>query len=169
MYLEDGRWTNISSYSLLQALGTRPLDFMNVAQDPKDANHYFVTSYGSGLLEMYGKEPVCLYTPDNSPLRSAAPNNPSKYTRTDGAMYDDQGYLWVLNTADAAGTKNIHVISPDQKQWSSFNVEYNGELVVLHTPGEILMDNRNPQWKWIPLCRYNPGLLLLMDNFYSPI
>ena len=164
MYLEDGRWTNISSYSLLQALGTRPLDFMNVAQDPKDANHYFVTSYGSGLLEMYGQEPVCLYTPDNSPLRSAAPNNPSKYTRTDGAMYDDQGYLWVLNTADAAGTKNIHVISPDQKQWSSFNVEYNGELVVLHTPGEILMDNRNPQWKWIPLCRYNPGLLLLMDN-----
>jgi hypothetical protein len=43
-------------------------------------------------------------------------------------------------------------------------LHYHGERVVLHTPGEIMVDNRNPQWKWIPLCRQNPGLLLLKDN-----
>ena len=27
-----------------------------------------------------------------------------------------------------------------------------------------MVDRRNPQWKWIPICRYNPGLLLIKDN-----
>lgn len=162
MFYEDNRWTNISNYALNQHLGFRPQDLMNVAQDPKDKNHYFVTSYGSGLIEMYGSEGKFLYTPDNSPLKSAAPDSPSRYTRTDGAMYDDQGNLWVLNTSDLAD--NIHVINHEQKKWVSYNVEYNNERVILHTPGEIMVDRRNPQWKWIPICRYNPGLLLIKDN-----
>lgn len=160
MYLENNRWTNISSYSLNQALGMRPMDLMNVAQDPNDENHYFVSSYGSGLLEMYGTEVLKLHTPENSPLLSAVPDNPSKYTRTDGAIYDDQGYLWVLNTECAY---NVHVIAPNEK-WSSFNLLVDNKRINLYTPGEIMIDNRNPQWKWIPLCRNNTGLILLKDN-----
>ena len=160
MYLENNRWTNISSYSLNQALGMRPMDLMNVAQDPNDENHYFVSSYGSGLLEMYGTEVLKLHTPENSPLLSAVPDNPSKYTRTDGAIYDDQGYLWVLNTECAY---NVHVIAPNEK-WSSFNLLVDNKRINLYTPGEIMIDNRNPQWKWIPLCRDNTGLILLKDN-----
>lgn len=160
MYLENNRWTNISNYALNQALGVRPLDLMNVAQDPKDSSHYFVTSYGFGLLEMNGEEVIQLHMPDNSPLLSAVSDKPMGYTRTDAAMYDDQGYLWVLNTQC---DKNIHVISPDQK-WSSFNIRINEQQLEIVTPGEIMVDNRNPQWKWIPLCRYNTGLILLQDN-----
>lgn len=157
MYFENDRWTNISNYSLSQTIGILPRDLMNVAQDPKDKEHYFVTSFGYGLLEMYGKKAINLYTAANSPLISAA-SNPQRYTRTDGAMYDDKGYLWVLN---ASG--NVHVIDSTMK-WYSFDLEYNGETVVLYTPGELLMDNRNPEWKWIPLCRVNAGLILLKDN-----
>lgn len=166
MIFEDDRWTNISSYMLNQSFGLRPHDLMNVAQDPNDKEHYFVTSYGNGVLEMNGKEGVALYTPDNSPLRSVVPNLPQRYTRTDGAIFDDQGYLWVLNTGAADGTKNVHVIDTkgESMKWHSFNLAYNGATVVLHTPGEIMIDNRNPQWKWIPLCRYNPGLILLDDR-----
>lgn len=169
MYLENDHWTNVATYYLVDQIGFIPYDLMNVAQDPNDANHYFVTSYGAGLLEMRGREVLQLYTPHNSPLRSAVPETPERYTRTDGVMYDDQGYLWVLNTHDE-GVNNVHVISPefwqtrDLRYWSSFNLHYHGERVVLHTPGEIMVDNRNPQWKWIPLCRQNPGLLLLKDN-----
>lgn len=164
MYLEDNRWTNISNYALGQALGVRPLDLMNVAQDPKDPEHYFVTSYGFGMLEMYGTEVLKHHRPDNSPLCSAVPDNPEKYTRTDCAIYDEMGYLWVLNTDKAAGLKNIHVISPDQKQWESFNLTHNGQQLVFNTPGEIVIDNRNPNWKWIPLCRDNTGIILLDDQ-----
>lgn len=161
MYLENDRWINISNDSLYQALGVRPKDLMNVAQDPKDENHYFVTSYGYGVIEMYGIEVLNHYTPSNSPLKSADPSNPTEYTRTDGAMYDDQGYLWILNAGGDKG--NVHVVAPNG-QWHSFDLYAQGERIVLHTPGEILVDNRNPQWKWIPVCRYNQGLVLLMDN-----
>ena len=165
MYLENNRWTNISNYALGQALGgVRPLDLMNVAQDPKDPEHYFVTSYGFGMLEMYGTEVIKHHRPDNSPLCSAVLDNPEKYTRTDCAIYDNMGYLWVLNTDKAVGLKNIHVISPDQKQWESFNLTHNGQQLVFNTPGEIVIDNRNPNWKWIPLCRDNTGIILLNDQ-----
>lgn len=164
MYLENDRWTNISSYMLGEALGFRPLDLMNVAQDPKDPNHYFVTSYGCGMLEMYGSEVLKHHRPDNSPLCSAVPDKPEQYTRTDCAIYDENGYLWVLNTDKAIGLKNIHVISPDQKQWESFNLTHNGQQLVFNTPGEIVIDNRNPNWKWIPLCRDNTGIILLDDQ-----
>lgn len=161
MYLENNQWTNISNDSLYQALGLRPKDLMNVAQDPKDKNHYFVTSYGYGVLEMYGTKVLNHYTPSNSPLKSADPGNPTEYTRTDGAMYDDQGNLWILNAGGDQG--NVHVVAPDG-QWHSFDLYMQGDRVTLHTPGEILVDNRNTQWKWIPVCRYNQGLVLLKDN-----
>lgn len=160
MYYENNTWTNISTGELTQMANHALYDFMNVAQDPHDPEHYFVTTYGTGLLEMRENRVVNLYLPHNSPLKSAAPNDPDFYTRTDGAMYDEKGNLWLINTHDDAN--NIHVIEPNGN-WHSYNV-YDGSRVVLYTPGEIMMDRRQSAWKWIPLCRYNTGLLLLNDN-----
>ena len=58
---------------------------------------------------------------------------------------------------------NIQILSPDGK-WSAFDVVNSAGPVTLHTAGEIMIDRRNPQWKWIPLLRYNTGLILLQDN-----
>ncbi len=160
MFYENGTWVNISNDVINQACGFKVYDLMNVAQDPNDEDHYFVTSYCVGLLEMYYDEVINLYTPDNSTLISAVPNNPKEYTRTDGAMYDEQGNLWILN---AVGAKSINIFTPD-KQWFSFGVAYQNEDLPFYTPGEIMVDRRNTQWKWIPQCRYNTGLLLLQDN-----
>jgi hypothetical protein len=109
---------------------------------------------------MQSDEVVNLYTPDNSTLISAVPKYPKEYTRTDGAMYDEQGNLWILN---AVGTKSINIFTPD-KQWFSFGLASQSDTIPLYTPGEIMVDRRNTQWKWIPQCRYNTGLLLLQDN-----
>lgn len=160
MFYENGTWVNISNDVINQACGFKVYDLMNVAQDPNDKDHYFVTSYGAGLLEMQSDEVVNLYTPDNSTLISAVPNYPKEYTRTDGAMYDEQGNLWILN---AVGTKSINIFTPD-KQWFSFGLAYQSDTIPLYTPGEIMVDRRNTQWKWIPQCRYNTGVLLLQDN-----
>lgn len=160
MFYENGTWVNISSDVINKACGFKVYDLMNVAQDPNDKDHYFVTSYGAGLLEMQSDEVVNLYTPDNSTLISAVPKYPKEYTRTDGAMYDEQGNLWILN---AVGSKSINIFTPD-KQWFSFGLAYQSDTIPLYTPGEIMVDRRNTQWKWIPQCRYNTGLLLLQDN-----
>ena len=161
MFYENDSWVNISHSQINEACNATILDLMNVAQDPKDKDHYFVTSYGSGLLEMYRDEVIKLYTPSNSSLTSAVDKHPELYTRTDGAMFDNQGYLWVLNTS---ATNNIHIIDANGNTIAKYNLYSDGVRVPLYTPGEILVDHRNPTWKWIPLCRYNTGLILLQDN-----
>lgn len=161
MYYEDGQWTNISNGQLVDMANHALYDFMNVAQDPADKEHYFITTYGTGMLEMYGNEVVKLHLPHNSGLQSAVASNPDLYTRTDGAMFDDQGNLWVLNAHK--DVDNIHILSPDNT-WYSYNLSTNGERRVLDTPGEILVDKRNSQWKWIPECRLKTGIILLKDN-----
>ena len=163
MIFENEEWHNIKNADLLKMTGGhKVLDLMNVAQDPRDAKHYWVTSYGTGLYEFYDNQLKHIYLPDNSNLISAAPINPAGYTRTDGAMYDEQGNLWVLNLGGGE-TKNIHVIDPDGI-WHSFNIIHNRKPLEMHTAGEMLIDKRNPAWKWIPLLRYNTGLVLLDDN-----
>ena len=158
MYYENGEWTNITNGQLVTMADHALYDFMNVAQDPTDKEHYFITTYGTGMLEMRGKEVVKLHLPHNSSLQSAIPSNPDFYTRTDGAMFDDQGNLWVLNAS-----YGINIADPNGI-WYAFDLHSNRVQVPLTTPGEMIIDNRNSQWKWIPLCRSNTGLLLLQDN-----
>ena len=163
MIYENGEWKNIKHDALVkQVNGHKLYDFMNVAQDPQDPNHYFITTYGTGVLEMQDTTAINVFLPENSGLISAVPTNPQLYTRTDGAMYDDQGNLWILNTEN--NVADIHVIAPNGV-WYSLNLQENtGSSIALNTPGEILVDNRNPQWKWIPLLRAGTGLILLQDN-----
>ena len=162
MIYENDTWKNIKNDMLLKKTNNHKLyDMMNVAQDPNDPSHYFVTTYGTGLLEMQDTNVINVFLPDNSPLISAVPEIPKSYTRTDGAMYDEMGNLWVLNTEVS---KDIHIMTPN-RQWYSFDLtDRNGNAIALITPGEILVDNRNSQWKWIPHLRYKTGLILLQDN-----
>lgn len=161
MMYENGEWNNIKNGELVKSAGMPIYDIMNVAQDPQDANHYFLTTFGSGVIEMRGDSVETIYLPDNSTLKSAVPTNPTSYTRTDGAMYDEQGNLWILNMGITDG--NIQILSPDGS-WTAYDLLYKGLPVTLHTAGEMMVDQRNPQWKWIPLLRYNTGLILLQDN-----
>lgn len=166
MIYENGSWTNIKNGTLVEQLGNIPVyDIMNVAQDPNDSKHYFVTTFGTGMLEMQGEKVVKHYTPNNSNLIAAAPDNPALYTRTDGIMYDDKGNLWILNTGNSStiyGT--IHVVSPTGK-WTSFQLyDKQNKLIRLETPEEIFMDRRNPSNKWIAIARNITGVVLLQDN-----
>lgn len=162
MYYENGEWTNITNGQLVTMADHALYDFMNVAQDPTDKEHYFITTYGTGMLEMRGKEVVKLHLPHNSSLQSAIPSNPDFYTRTDGAMFDDQGNLWVLNASK--NVDNVHIMNAKGEELCSFNLYNNGERIPFSTPGEIVVDKRNSQWKWFTLCRDNTGLILLQDN-----
>lgn len=161
MMYENGEWNNIKNGTLVESAGMPIYDIMNVAQDPQDSNHYFLTTFGSGVIEMRGDSVETIYLPDNSTLKSAVPTNPTSYTRTDGAMYDEQGNLWILNMGITDG--NIQILSPDGT-WTAYDLLHKGLPVTLHTAGEIMVDRRNPQWKWIPLLRYNTGLVFMQDN-----
>lgn len=169
----DGKtWTNITAAELESTTQYAAQDFMNVAVDPLNPEHYFVTAYGMGLYEFYGTQLRKHYNHKNSALVSAAPGpNEMFYVRTDGAVFDDNGNLYLINTSPLAN--NLHVITPedvvraherDSSGWFTTNFVSNGERAVTNTPGEIIIDNRNPNIKWIPSLRERTGLICFDDN-----
>ena len=172
MIYDGFTWTNITNEYIVAATGRIANDFMNIAVDPLDNNHFFVTSYGEGLYEFYGNQLYKLYTFSNSPLTSAATGkNEAFYVRTDAAMYDNSGNLHLINTSSRA--YNLHVISPSQLEkahtasyarWDTINFIQNGERIAIYTPQEMFIDNRYENRKWIPTARSTAGLLLYDDN-----
>lgn len=173
--IQQDTWTNITTKDIEQGTGGLGIsDLMNVAVDPLDADHFFVTSFGNGLLECQGDKISNYFTSLNSPLVSAAgQGTPFElgYVRTDGAMFDEQGNLWLIN----CGVENaIHVATPADiadahktgiGKWFNMSLKTtDGNGLVLHTPQEMFTDNRYSNWKWIPYARYTPGLVLMDDN-----
>jgi len=173
MIYDGHHWTNISNDYITGRTQYPAYDFMNVAVDPADRQHFYVTSYGMGLYEFHGTELVRNYTCGNSPLASAAPgSNAPLYVRTDGALFDRGGNLWLLNTS--AYADNVHVLTPQHRQtapamdsavWTTMNLtNRSGERTVLQTPLEMLEDNQQDGWLWIPFARSETGLGLLDNN-----
>lgn len=172
MIYDGTKWNNITTADIESQTGLKAQDFMNVAVDPFDPDHFFVTAYGTGLYEFYGTSLCKLYNHKNSSLQSAAPGfYESYYVRTDGAVFDNDGNLYLINTSPLAN--NLHVITPqdivkaherDSSGWFSTNFISKGERIVTYTPGEIIIDNRNPNIKWIPCLREKTGLICFNDN-----
>ena len=88
-----------------------------IAVDPFDENHFFVGSWGGGVLEYKNDEFVQRYTNLNSPLETALPGQPEEpYVRIGGLDFDSEGNLWITNAAVA---HNLHKLTPEGK-WESF-------------------------------------------------
>lgn len=167
MMYEDGFWRNLL-YDDIQAQlsdGWPLTDLVNIAVDPNDDNHFFATSYGNGLIEFRDNRAVRRYSELNSPLRSASYSVPTDYmyyTRTEGAVYDQEGNLWVMN-AGGSVNYNVHILTPAGK-WYSMNVITPSGRVTYKSPGEILIDRRQPNIKYIPYFRDNTGVAILDDH-----
>lgn len=155
---EQGRWTNIDGKDIEAITGHSALDFMNVAVDPDDDSHFFVTSFGTGLYEFENNSFSNWYNVNNSPLHSMSNGAPHLYTRLDGAIFDKDRNLLFCNM----GTNNsIKILSPEG-EW--------GELTFPHQPlphetlGKIVISNQNPNQKWVPSKRLTPGILIWDDK-----
>lgn len=154
MMYENGTWTNIDVNTI--KTGYPVLDFMNVAVDPTDNKHFFVTSYGTGLYEFKNNVFANWYNTSNSSIETAASNNPFAYMRLDGAIYDQSGNLLLTNSGAASSIK----ILPTNGKWTQLTYS----TAVKPTLGRILISNQNPNQKWIPSVRYTPGIIIFDDN-----
>jgi len=170
--IEKETWYNIAGEDVDKQTGYHIFDLMNVAVDPQDAEHFYVTSYGTGVLEFQGLQLVNRYTYGNSPLETAAPGTyEQNYVRTDGAIFDAEGNLWFLNPG---GENLVHVASPAQLassrqsgtgSWFKMPLNYaSGVYTPIYTPDPLIIDNKNSHWKWIPSVRVSTGLALLDDK-----
>jgi hypothetical protein len=115
-------------------------NILSIAVDPFDENHFFVASWGGGVLEYKNDEFVQRYTNLNSPLETALPAQPEEpYTRIGGLDFDSEGNLWVTNAAVA---HNLHKLSP-AGEWQSFVLP---KIANLWNTGEVIVNKYDDKW-----------------------
>jgi hypothetical protein len=157
MIYENGVWNNLWARDVADPFtGIYALDFMNVAVNPKDNNHFFVTSYGTGLYEFKNNELLKWYNTTNSPLFNIVPSQPTNYIRLDGAVFDKDGNLFLANM----DTGNAIKILTSNGVWKQLNFASSSQ----ETLGKIIISNQNPNQKWVPSVRKRPGIFIWDDN-----
>jgi len=117
---DDQSWQVISNVQPLSSSSFT--DATAIAFDPSDANHFFISTCGSGLYEFRGAELVKNHTVDNSPLVSALspttyPTVYKDYVRVDGLVFDNDGNLWMSNSNR---TYPLHRYNVKTGEWKSF-------------------------------------------------
>lgn len=147
MSVYDGeKWHGLPAWDTYMQCGSYPIDIVSCAAAKDATGHFYAASYGRGAYEFKDYKAVKQYGPHNSTLSSAIEDNPDSYTRTDGAMVDENGNLWVLNTGD--NSHPIHIMTP-QGTWHSLDMYSEGRQIHLTTPWEITVDKRDNHYKWI--------------------
>lgn len=137
-----GEWTNFSETEIPEL--TDFFDIVCIAVDPFDEQHFYVGSWGGGVLEFRNDELVKRYTNNNSPLQTALPQNPdAPFVRIGGLDFDSEGNLWITNVSTAGD--NIHKLTPGG-DWESFTVSGMVDKAV----GQLIVNQYDDKWVLVP-------------------
>jgi hypothetical protein len=140
--------TENNSWNILEA-GTVN-DPVRSVIDPADPGHFFISTWGGGLLEFRGNELYKRYTETNSPLQSAVPGQ--SVVKVYGLAFDNSGNLWITQSGQTA---SIKVLKPDGS-WIVNPLTISSQLA-----GDIVLAGNG--FKWILLPPGN-GIVVLDDN-----
>ncbi|MDO9152975.1 MAG: T9SS type A sorting domain-containing protein [Paludibacter sp.] len=155
MIYENGVWTNIERNTIQTQTGKPVFDFMNVAVDPTDKNHFFITSYGTGLYEFKNNAFSNWYNFTNSTIETIVLNDPYYYMRLDGAVFDPEGNLFMVNSATS---NNLKVLTKTG-EWLQLKVSATTKDMM----GKIVINNQNSNQKWI-ICPRSGELIVFDDK-----
>ena len=161
----DGQqWTGIPWQDTWYYTNHAIRDAVQYAVDSNDPGHFFVTTYGTGVFEFKDYKGYQHYDSSNSTLRkTTADASDYFFTRTDGAMMDAQGNLWVLNATQVEGGRPVHVRTASG-YWCGLRLRSGGKDLTFETPAGIWVDQRSSQYKWLVNQRSEPMLVLLDDG-----
>ena len=168
MTYEDKEWYNfdeaIANVEIAKIIGEYSRDYMGVAVDPDDENHYFIATYGEGIIEIKDNEFVKLHNADNSTLRSATTKtDPStgmqvphpNYVRIGSVCFDKDKNLWATNCL----TQNAINVLKANGEWVSL---YYSPINRADKIDKILITSKGQKWVNVPFD--NPGIFVLDDN-----
>lgn len=157
MICENNEWNNfdemIVNNETLKLIGEYCRDYMAVAVDPDDPTHYYIATYGEGIIELKDNEFVNLHNSNNSPLASAITGN-LNYIRIGSVCFDKNKNLWAIN----CNTRNAINVLKANGEWSSL---YYSPLNNAEKANQILITSRGHKWINIP---YDAGIFVLDDN-----
>ena len=154
--LTDEGWTIFQEKGLSEATGLK-YGYKNatcIVEDPMDAKHHYVASFGQGIYEFQNGMFVSNINSSNSSLETALEGKPH-YTRISRLKFDAEGNLWITNS---------HAISPLKvlKKDGTLIDLYYDELKQQETVTDILFDSNG--WTWVVVMRTETGLFCIDDN-----
>ena len=151
MTREDGAWRNYDEAYLCAASGLSKIqDISDIAIDPSDPSHFFVASFGYGLVEFRNNVFYQQYNESNSILESLIPSMPYPYTWVDGLTFDADGNLWLLNISQSG----VKVLMRDGT-WKAFS---NAACFKLDRTKDLIISNQNPNIKIVSDWRAGVGV-----------
>ena len=136
MIMDDGNWYNLDELETQQKMRQQTgipqhltcRDFSDIAVNPKDKNHYFVSAFGEGLYE-FRTDPDTkkinfewLYTEQNTSkmLKSVLNTNIHQFIRLGGLAYDAQNNLYIASSYELDVDTPIVIYTADAvKKWEN--------------------------------------------------
>ncbi len=97
MTYQNDTWYSFDENEINRQAGVVCYDFMYIAIDPKDTGHFFISSFGEGLLEFKENAFVKLYGSKDG-LEYYEGGDPSSTVRVEGLAFDKEGNLWMTNS-----------------------------------------------------------------------
>ncbi|MDD2797821.1 MAG: two-component regulator propeller domain-containing protein [Bacteroidales bacterium] len=117
MFFNNEQWS-FQKVDTILAQGATARDFMNIVEDPRETNHYFVSSYGEGVYEFRNQKLVKIHDHFNSSIQAhALVGTASHYDRTFGLCYDKDTNLYVTNMHVSNAVK----VFSKNGTWTSLN------------------------------------------------
>ena len=168
MIYDGNEWKNITQTTIYQHTPTPPAgisyvgDFMDVAIDPSDNTHFYVTSYKSGLYEFRADTMFHRYYSENSPLECLTEINNchNGYMRCDAISYDNYGNLWIANCNQVNALK---MLDPDSV-WHTF--KFDKFYSVQNT---ITFPSANRNFIWVTVSRDHAIALFDHNGTYDDL
>ena len=163
MTYENDVWTNFDESQIVSKIGYGTRDYTSVAVNPDDENHYFVSSFGEGIIEIQDNTFVRLYNHTNSPLQSTLPNSPSadRYVRVAGVCFDKDRNLWATNCE----VRNVIVVRKPDGTWTSL---YYPGISNASVVDKILITSKGYKWVNVPHNSGTTGGILVFDDNGTP-
>jgi hypothetical protein len=152
----NNQWRSLQVFthennSWYSELSTSLWDAMRVLPDPENNNHFYVSTWGSGLLEYENNILIHKYDDSNSPLKTIIPGSP--YSRICGLAMDKSRNIWITQTGVQGSVK---ILKPDGTWITNLQMTIDAPTI-----GDIIITKSG--YKWIVLPR-GYGLFVLDDN-----
>lgn len=138
-------------------------DYTGVAIDPKDPSHYYVSSYGEGIIEFKEDKFVELFNHKNSKLETIYPKEGDRsqytYIRIGGVTFDKNGNLWATN----CGVQDVLKVLKTDGTWISFNFSNTESFTNVPLADKITITSDNRKWINVPY-GHKAGILIFDDG-----
>ncbi len=157
MWMENGQWNGYSPSQLRAMMNYDKIwDWCDIIANENDPAHFYVASYGNGLIEFRDNTFYKWHYSKNSPLNNLITGQDEQYTRVDGLAFDSKGNLWMQDNS----TSGIKILAPEGK-WTALSNMAGQKHSRMRN---LIVDNKNENVKYVFNAYQAAGIGIMDDN-----